>query len=154
MKKLLIVGLISSTFSAGAFAAACTATLAAVGAANIVVTAPAAATEMCICDGTTTANASAVNAADLATAKTNAAVAAPTFIKRAFAMQCSANTIVSYSEENATKFVVGAGSRKGNKLFTATTNGGGVAQHTVACVSNEGCIGTDVTVAWTAAKAL
>jgi hypothetical protein len=145
MKKLLVIGLISSFFSAGAFAAACTATATtspggaqAAGAA----TGGTAGTEQCVCDGGTAVK-STVNGG-----KGNTATS-PIFLQTGFDVQCSANTIVSYNEVSATGFAVGSGSKKGNQSFKGSSAGGGVAKHADCAAS--GCIATDVTTAITQA---
>jgi len=141
MKKLLIVGLISSVFSAGAFAAACTATattspggVQTAGAA----TGGTAGTEQCVCDGGTAVK-STVNGGKGQTATT------PIFLQSGFDVQCSANTIVSYNEVSSTGFAVGSGSKKGNQSFKGSSAGGGIAKH-LDCAAS-GCIATDVTAA-------
>ncbi len=145
MKKLLVIGLISSIFSAGAFAAACTATAtnsAQAGAAGSATT-PVTG-EQCVCDGGT-AFKNTVNGG----AGTVVTPANVIFIKTGFDMQCSANTIVSYNEVSGVSFAVASGSKKGNRTFIGSSAGGGIAE-SAAC-ARTGCIGTDVTTANAAA---
>ncbi len=144
MKKILVVGLVSTLFSAGAFAAVCAATSATVtqqGAAGSSTT-PVTG-ETCVCNGGT-AFKNTVNGG------AGTAIATPRFAKTGFDVQCSANTIVSYNEISGTAAAVASGSRKGNQAFKGSTAGGGIALHG-ACTSNNGCIGTDVTGAMTQA---
>ena len=145
MKKLLVVGLISSFVSAGAFAAACTADLTTVTQQGASSSVGAEATEHCVCNGGTAAKFGVNGGA-------GAVIAAPIFAKSGFDAQCSANTIVSFNEISATAAAVASASRKGNQRFKGSTAGGGIALHN-ACASNNGCIGTDVTAAMTAAVA-
>ena len=145
MKKLLVVGLISSFVSAGAFAAACSATLTTVTQQGASPGTAAGNTEQCVCNGGTAAK-FAVNGG------AGAVIAAPIFAKSGFDAQCSANTVVSFNEISGTAAAVASGSRKGNQAFKGSTAGGGIALHG-ACASNNGCIGTDVTAAMTAAVA-
>jgi hypothetical protein len=141
MKKILIVGLISSVFSAGAFAAACTATASAAG--NVVTTAGSAtapsAGENCVCDGATPTKV-AVNGGS------GTVITTPMFAKNGFDVQCSSNTIVSYNESTATLFAVGGGSRKGNQSVQGSSAGGAVTT-SAKCASTSGCAGTDTTTA-------
>ncbi|MDO9272181.1 MAG: hypothetical protein Q7T94_04085 [Rugosibacter sp.] len=141
MKKLLVIGLISSFFSAGAFAAACTATATtSPGGPQTAGSAAGgtAATEQCVCDGGK-AEKSTVNGGKGSTAT------APIFLQTGFDVQCSANTIVSYNEVSSTGFAVGSGSKKGNQSFKGSSAGGGVAKH--ADCAPSGCVATDVTAA-------
>jgi len=140
MKKLLIAGLISGLFSAGAMAAACTGTggaqaagAAAGGTAN---------TEQCVCNGKTAVK-STVNGGKGTTAT------APVFLASGFDVQCSANTLVSYNEVSPTAFAVGSGSAKGNQTFQGSSAGGGVSK-SADCAAT-GCTSADVTTATAAA---
>ena len=136
MKKILLVTVVSSIFSTGAFAAACSYTT--TGAAATAITTPAAATAQCACDGAT-AQKTAINGGP------GAIVASAVFVKTGFAVQCSSNTIVSYNEVSGTLFAVAAGSAKGNQLFGGHTNGGAVTASTIACTSpTKSCTGSDV----------
>lgn len=144
MKKLLLtVGLVSSLFSAGAFAAACTATATAAGAAQPI-TAGATTNpppgEQCVCDGNT-AGKSTVNGGS------GTVVTTPNFVKNGFDVQCSNNTIVSYDEVSATAFAVSSGSRKGNQSFLGSSNGGAVTTSAKCTGTNDSCTGADVTTA-------
>ncbi len=136
MKKLLIAGLISGLFSAGAMAAACTGAGGAQTAGAT--TGGTAATEQCVCDGKAAVK-STVNGGKGSTATT------PIFLASGFDVQCSANTIVSYNEVSATAFAVGSGSVKGNQSFKGSSAGGGVAKH--ANCPATGCTSTEVTAA-------
>jgi hypothetical protein len=141
MKKILVIGLISSFFSAGAFAAACTATATTSSSTPIAAgatTGGTAATEQCVCDGGAAVK-STVNGGKGQTATT------PIFLQSGFDVQCSANTIVSYNEVSSTGFAVGSGSKKGNQSFKGSSAGGGIAKH-LDCAAS-GCIATDVTAA-------
>ncbi|MCK9379684.1 MAG: hypothetical protein M0P95_01310 [Sulfuritalea sp.] len=145
MKKILVVGLISTVFSAGAFAAACSATAAAAGAVLTTAgsaTAPAAG-EICVCDGATPTKV-AVNGGS------GTVIPTPMFAKNGFDVQCSSNTIVSYNENTATLFAVGGGSRKGNQSVQGSSAGGAVTT-SAKCASTSGCAFGDVSTALTAA---
>jgi hypothetical protein len=141
MKKIFVVGLISTLFSAGAYAAACSATAATAGA--IVTTAGDAATpaagEICVCDGATPTKV-AVNGGS------GTVITTPMFAKNGFDVQCSSSTIVSYNESSATLFAVGGGSRKGNQSVQGSSAGGAVTT-SAKCTATAGCAGTDVTTA-------
>ncbi|MFZ3223856.1 MAG: hypothetical protein WA142_12270, partial [Rugosibacter sp.] len=84
MKKLLVIGLVSSFFSAGAFAAACSGdgTLAAAVAAPSSSTGPTG--ELCACNGGV-ANKTLINGGP------GVPVNTPVFVRTGFAVQCSAN---------------------------------------------------------------
>lgn len=139
MKKILVIGLISSFFSAGAFAAACTATATTSAQAGAAGSATTPATgEQCVCDGGT-AFKNTVNGGAGTTVTT------PIFIKTGFNVQCSANTIVSYNEVNSNAFAVASGSKKGNKTFVGSSAGGGIAES--ANCATTGCVATNVTTA-------
>lgn len=155
MKKLLVVGLISSFVSAGAFAAVCGTTSTAAGAQVAAGTGSAtvgstAATEYCVCDGGGSSSTNTVNGGS----GTVIVATGTVFLKNGFNVQCSSNTVVSYDEVSATQFVVAGGSRKGNQSVKGSTNGGGVIPSAKCAGANDACIGTDVTAAWTAAKAM
>lgn len=136
MKKILLVTVVSSIFSTGAFAAACTYTNTGVVAAAIAT--PTAATPQCACDGGT-AQKTAINGGP------GAIVATPVFVRTGFDVQCSSNTIVSYNEVSSTLFAVASGSAKGNQLFGGHTNGGAVTASTTACSgTNKACVASDV----------
>ena len=137
MKKILLAAVVSSIFSTGAFAAACTYTNTGVAASAIAT--PAANTEQCACDGGT-AQKTAVNGGP------GAIVGTPIFIRTGFDVQCSSNTIVSYNEFSGVLFAVAAGSAKGNQLFGGNTNGGAVVASSTACTSStKSCVATDIT---------
>ncbi len=145
MKKILVLGLVSSVFSAGAFAAACTATTGTAGAVLTTAgsaTAPAAG-QMCVCDGATPTKV-AVNGGS------GTVIPTPMFVKNGFDVQCSSNTIVSYNEVSATVFAVAGGSRKGNQSVQGSSAGGAVTT-SAKCVSANGCEHGDTTTALTAA---
>lgn len=141
MKKILIVGLVSSVFSAGAFAAVCSATTGAAGAVLTAVgdAATPAAGEMCVCDGATPTKV-AVNGGS------GTVITTPMFVKNGFDVQCSSNTIVSYNEVSATVFAVGGGSRKGNQTVQGSSAGGAVTT-SAKCASANGCEFGDTTKA-------
>ncbi|MGB4767200.1 MAG: hypothetical protein WBH09_09850 [Rugosibacter sp.] len=153
MKKLLVIGLLSSIFSAGAFAAiaagACTATIAAAGNATSTTTVGSATTpaagEQCVCDGNV-AGKQPVNGGP------TTQVGTPVFVKTGFDVQCSNNTIVSYNEVSGTGFAVASGSRKGNRTFKGSSAGGGVSEvksseSTTAICLTTGCDAANVTAA-------
>ena len=145
MKKILVIGLISSVFSVGAFAAACpTATSGATIAAGAT-TGGTLNTEQCICDGGI-ARRNTVNGGSAQTTLTT-----PIFVQRGFDVQCSANTLVSYNEVAPTAFAVGSASRKGNRAFKGSSAGGGIAEAGVCPAT--GCTATEVTAANAAATA-
>jgi hypothetical protein len=149
MKKILVIGLISGFFSAGAFAAACTTTNTAAGpvlttaGTNDGTTQPSAG-ETCVCDGATATKVK-VNGGS------GTVMEIPQFVKNGFDVQCSNNTIVSYDEVSATAFAVSSGSRKGNQSFIGSSNGGSVTTYKKCTGTNDACIGTDVTTAHDAA---
>lgn len=134
MKKILIAGLISTFFSAGAFAAACDGT----GGPQTAGSATPAAGEQCVCNGKTAVK-STVNGGK------GAAVTTPIFLATGFDVQCSANTIVSYNEVTPTAFAVAAGSVKGNQTFTGSSAGGGVAVNAPCTGPGSSCTFGDVT---------
>jgi hypothetical protein len=144
MKKLLIVGLVSGLFSAGAFAAACTATATQAGVAQPIHAGAAsggtANTEQCICDGNN-AGKGDINGGS------GTVVTTPIFLKNGFDVQCSNNTIVSYDEVSGTAFAVSAGSRKGNQSFKGSSNGGAVTTYQKCNGTNSACGASDVTSA-------
>jgi len=137
MKKLLVIGLVSSFFSAGAFAAACSGD----GTVVTAVAAPSSTAttgEMCACNGGIAARAT-INGGP------GVPVSPAVFVNTGFAVQCSANTIVSYNEVSGVAFAVASGSRKGNKTFKGSSAGGGIAES--ATCATTGCTGGDVTTA-------
>ncbi|BAO30570.1 hypothetical protein [Sulfuritalea hydrogenivorans] len=144
MKKLLVVGIVSSVFSAGAFAAACTATAAAgaqaaaAGTGNA--TTASTAGEYCVCDGGT-AFKNTVNGGS------GTVLLTPVFAKTGFDVQCSANTVVSYNEVSGNLFAVGGGSRKGNQSVAGTSNGGAVTAAAKCSGTNDACTGANVSTA-------
>jgi|GEM_PF-1652160 hypothetical protein len=148
MKKLLVVGLISSFVSAGAFAAACTATAATPGTntADAVIgsaTAPAAG-EMCVCNGG--------NAARLkVNGGSGTVITTPVFMKNGFDVQCSNKTVVSYNEVSSNVFAVASGSLKGNQSFQGSSAGGAVTTSAKCTDTNDACSGANVSTALTAA---
>ena len=136
MKKILLVTVVSSIFSTGAFAAACGYTT--TGSPAAAIATPTAATEQCACDGDK-AQKTDINGGP------GAIVASAVFVKTGFAVQCSSNTIVSYNEVSPTLFAVASGSAKGNQLFGGHTNGGAVTASTTACTSpTKSCTGANV----------
>jgi hypothetical protein len=145
MKKILVIALISSFFSASAFAAACSnpstggAQSAGSGTTQI------AAGEQCVCNGVAAVK-STVNGGS------GTVVTLPLFVRNGFDVQCSANTIVSYSEESVTGFAVAGGSAKGNQTVQGASNGGAVT--TSGKCPTSGCTAGEVTTALTAAKAI
>lgn len=141
MKKLLITGLISGLFSAGAMAAACTGTGGAQTAGAV--TGGTTNTEQCVCNGGVGVT-STVNGG-----KSAALATSPIFLVRGFDVQCSANTIVSYNEVSPTAFGVGSGSVKGNQTFQGSSAGGGVSR-SADCAAT-GCTAANVTTATAAA---
>ena len=145
MKKILVIGMISSFFSAGAFAAACPTTTSGAAIAAGATTGGTQDTEQCICDGGT-AKKNTINGGSA-----QATLTTPIFVQRGFDVQCSANTLVSYNEVSPTGFAVGSGSKKGNRAFKGSTAGGGIAEAGVCPTS--GCTATEVTAANLAATA-
>jgi hypothetical protein len=142
MKKILVIGLISTLCSTGAFAAACS--YAGSGTAAAAIATPTAATEQCACNGGATQKTSINGGA-------GAVVGAPVFVKTGFDVQCSANTVVSYNEVSGTLFAVSSGSGKGNQLYAGTSNGGSITASTTACTgTNKSCLGSDVSGVLTA----
>lgn len=142
MKKILLVGVVSSIFSAGAFAAACdgaggaqAAGAAAGGTAN---------TQQCVCNGGLALK-STVNGGS------GTVVVTPVFVKTGFDVQCSSNTLVSYNEVSGTAFAVASGSVKGNQSFMGTSNGGAVAVSAKCSGTNDACTPANVTTAHNAA---
>lgn len=140
MKKILVIGLISSLFSAGAFAAACTATTTVsvnptinAGSATAPVTG-----EQCVCDG-------GVSGRSTVNGGVGTVITTPLFIKSGFDVQCSASTIVSYNEVSANGFAVASGSKKGNRTFRGSSSGGGITESAVCTAT--GCTGADVSTA-------
>lgn len=142
MKKILIAGLISGFFSAGAFAAACdgTGSAQAAGATS----GGTANTEQCICNGGVAVK-STVNGG-----KGNTATI-PIFVLTGFDVQCSANTMVSYNEVSPTAFAVASGSVKGNQTFIGSSAGGGIAVSAPCTGTGKSCTAGDVTTANAAA---
>lgn len=138
MKKLLMIGLVSSLFSAGAFAAACDGS-----GTNTDVATPATG-ETCACNGGVAAKVK-INGGP------GQAVTPPIFVRTGFAVQCSANTIVSYNEVSGVAFAVASGSKKGNKTFKGSSAGGGIAE--AGTCPTTGCTGAEVTTANLAATA-
>lgn len=139
MKKILLIGLVSSIFSAGAFAGACTGT-----GGNTAVAAPTSTTgptgEMCACNGGTAAR-NTINGGS------GSPVATPVFVKTGFDVQCSSNTLVSFNEVSGTAFAVASGSTKGNQSFIGTSNGGAVAVSAKCSGTNDACTPGNVTTA-------
>jgi len=138
MKKILLIGLISSLFSAGAFAAACTATATTGPQAGAAGSATPVTGEQCVCDGGNAFKNTINGGAGIA-------VGTPLFVKTGFNVQCSAHTIVSYNEVSSNGFAVASGSKKGNQTFIGSTTGGGISV-SASCASS-GCVATDVTTA-------
>jgi hypothetical protein len=150
MKKLLVVGLISSFVSAGAFAA-CSATAATPGTntADAVVgsaTAPTANTEVCVCNGGGAARIK-VNGGSGVVIPSGATV----FLKNGFDVQCSNKTVVSYNEVSSNVFAVASGSLKGNQSFQGSSAGGAVTTSAKCTDTNDACSGANVSTALTAA---
>jgi len=140
MKKILVIGLISSFFSAGAFAAACDGA----GGAQTAGSATPSTGEQCVCNGKTAVK-STVNGG-----KGGPAITAPLFVQTGFDVQCSANTLVSYNEVAPTAFAVASGSVKGNRAYKGSSAGGGIAEMPTPCPAT-GCTPTEVTAANAAA---
>lgn len=61
--------------------------------------------------------------------------AAAKFVKNNFPMNCSANVILDYSEDNATAWTASA-SKKGACYYIGNTNGGAPKQLTATCNPN------------------
>ena len=80
--------------------------------------------------------------------------AADSFIKVGFAVQCSANTHVSFANLSGTLLTVGAGSAKGNQTVKGSSNGGAVVTHTKCTSTNDACSAADVSSAVTAASSM
>ena len=139
MKKLLVIGLVSSFFSAGAFAA-CSGD----GTAVTDIASTTAGAVQCACNGGVAAKVKINGGA-------GASVTTPVFVSTGFNMQCSANTIVSYNEVSPTAFAVASGSRKGNRTFKGSTAGGGVAEMPTPPCPATGCTGALVDAALTVA---
>ncbi len=139
MKKILLVGVVSSIFSAGAFAAAC----GTAGGAQTI-TAPTSSTgptgELCVCAGGAAVK-STVNGGS------GTPVATPVFVKTGFDVQCSTNTLVSFNEVSGTAFAVASGSIKGNQSFKGNSNGGAVAVYLKCSGTNDACTPANVTAA-------
>lgn len=76
------------------------------------------------------------------------------FVKVGFAVQCSANTHVSFANNSGTLFTVGAGSAKGNQTVKGSSNGGAVVTHTKCTGTNDACGATDVSTATTEASSM
>lgn len=140
MKKILLVGVVSSIFSAGAFAAACPSTSSGAEIQAGATTGGTAATEQCICDGGTARK----NKVNGGSGNPNTT---PIFVKTGFDVQCSSNTIVSYNEVSGTAFAVGSGSIKGNQSFKGNSNGGAVAVNAKCSGTNDACTAGNVTSA-------
>ena len=79
---------------------------------------------------------------------------AGSFIKTGFAVQCSANTYVSFVNASDTLFQVAAGSAKGNQSVKGSSNGGAVITHTKCTSTNDACSAADVSSAVTAASSM
>jgi hypothetical protein len=137
MKKILVIGLISSFFSAGAFAAACTT---GGGAQTAVSGATAPSGEMCVCNGGAAVK-STVNGGS------GTVVGTPIFVKTGFDVQCSASTLVSYNEVSGTAFAVASGSMKGNQTYIGSSNGGAVTTSAKCDGANSACTAANVTTA-------
>ena len=148
MKKILVVALVSSLFSAGAFAAACTVTSTAAGATLPISAGSGNATtasttgEYCVCDGGT-AGKSTVNGGSGIVILASGTI----FVKNGFDVQCSSNTIVSYNEVGSTAFAVASGSKKGNQSFVGASNGGAVTTSAKCTGTNDSCTGANVSTA-------
>lgn len=140
MKKTLLVVLLSSVISTGAYAAACGAASATAIAAGAT-TGGTAATEQCICGGSTARK----NTVNGGSGQVNST---PIFVKNGFDVQCSANVFASYNEVSSTFFAVGSASAKGNQSMMGHTAGGAV---TTSAKCTSACAGTDVTTATAAA---
>ncbi len=144
MKKLILVGIVSSVFSAGAFAAGCTATAAvgtqaaAAGTGNA--TTASSPGEYCVCDGGS-AFKNTVNGGS------GTVLLTPVFAKTGFDVQCSANTVISYNEVSGNLFAVGGGSRKGNQAVSGSSNGGAVTAQAKCTGTNDACTGANVSTA-------
>lgn len=145
MKKILVLALLSSVVSTGAFAAACDGggSAQAAGAAA----GGTAGTEQCVCNGGVALK-STVNGGS------GTVVTTPVFIKAGFDVQCSSSTLVSYNEISGTQFVVAGGSIKGNQTVKGSSNGGSVVVHAKCDGTNGACTPGNVTTALTAASSL
>lgn len=147
MKKILVIGLISGFFSAGAFAAPCDAT----GGAQAAVSGAAGPSgEQCVCNGKTAVKSTVQGGAGTVIGDPASAITtAPIFLKTGFDVQCSANTLVSYNEVSGVAFAVASGSVKGNRAFKGSSAGGGIAEAGVCPTT--GCTATEVSAANVAA---
>lgn len=103
-----------------------------------------------------------VGAVASAQAQVNACTANPTggsytvtggattdFVAVTFTGRCSANVFMTY-QQNATVMAVGSASRKGGRIFSGSTAGGGVQPIATTCVA-AGCTAQNATDASTAA---
>lgn len=145
MKKILVIGLISSFFSAGAFAAACTT---GGGAQAAVSGATGPSGEQCVCNGGAAVKSTIQGGSGTVIGATGSAITtAPIFLKTGFDVQCSANTLVSYNEVSGTAFAVASGSMKGNQTFIGSSNGGAVTTSAKCTGTNDACTAADVTTA-------
>ncbi|AJP48684.1 hypothetical protein PG1C_10025 [Rugosibacter aromaticivorans] len=143
MKKILVVGLISSFLSAGAFAAACTT---GGGAQAAVSGATAPSGEQCVCNGGAAIKSTVQGGSGTVIGGT-VITTAPIFLKTGFDVQCSANTLVSYNEVSGTAFAVASGSMKGNQTFIGSSNGGAVTTSAKCTGTNDACTAANVTTA-------
>ena len=145
MKKLLVIGLVSSFFSAGAFAGACDG---AGGAQAAVSGATGPSGEQCVCNGKTAVKSTVQGGAGTVIGDPASAITtAPIFLTTGFDVQCSANTLVSYNEVSPSAFAVASGSVKGNQTFKGSSAGGGIAFSAKCTGAGDACTAGDVTTA-------
>ncbi len=145
MKKILVIGLISSFFAAGAFAGACTG---GGGAQTAVSGATVPSGEQCVCNGGTAIKSTVQGGSGVIVGGDGSTITtAPIFIKTGFDVQCSANTLVSYDEVSGTAFAVASGSQKGNQSFKGSSNGGSVTAYRKCTGTNAACTPANVTTA-------
>lgn len=138
MNKKLILAMVATVASSGAFAAVCSGTTALTSTGT---SATGTTGEMCVCNG----NAAAKNA--VLGGSGTPVTASVSFIKNGFDMQCSSNTFVSFQEHSATLFGVAAGSAKGNQTVRGNSNGGAIGVSAKCTGTNNNCTAGDVTTA-------
>lgn len=79
---------------------------------------------------------------------------ADSFIKTGFAVQCSANTYVTFQNISGTTFTVGSASVKGNQSYKGSSNGGAVVLNAACGQSTTPCAQTDAQAAASAAASM
>lgn len=79
---------------------------------------------------------------------------ADSFIKTGFAVQCSANTFVTFLNLSGTTFTVGSASVKGNQSYKGSSNGGAVVLNAACGQSTTPCAQTDAQSAASAASSM